>query len=121
MDLILEKSLTELKDAIAKDPRTQKLAALEAKLYEDPALLELVKKKDDLENEYNRILSYKDKDSEEAKTVEKALFEAKLTLDTYPLAKEYSAAFVELRDIYMQIDDIIFGPFRKKTLGTRIK
>lgn len=121
MDLILEKALTELKDAISKDNRQIKLVEIEKKLYEDPALLELVKKKDDLENEYNQILSYEDKNSDAAKNVEKALYEAKLALDTYPLAKEYSDAFVAMRDIYMQIDDIIFGPFRKKTLATRIK
>lgn len=121
MDLILEKSLTELKEAIESDPRSIRLAEIEKKLYEDPTLLELVKKKDDLENEYNQILSYQDKNSETAKKVEKALHEAKLELDLHPLAKEYSDAFIKMRDIYMQIDDIIFGAFRKKIMTVKVE
>lgn len=121
MDLVLQKSLEELKEALDKDPRVIALQELEKKLYEDPLLLELVKKKDDLERQYNSLLSYKDKDSEEAKTIEKALYEAKMEMDMYPLAKEYSDAFVKVRDIYMHIDDILFGQYRVKTLSSKVK
>lgn len=121
MDLVLEKALTELKEAIASDPRVKFLSEVEAKLYEDPALLELVKKKNDLEKEYGSLLSYEEREGEKAKQLEHALYEAKLELDNHPLAKEYSEAFIKVRDIYMQIDDIIFGPYRKKTLSTKVK
>lgn len=121
MNISLSKSLESLKAAIESDPRVIRLNELEKKLYEDPSLMELVKKKDDLEREYSEILSYKDKNSEEAMKVGKALHEAKAELDSYPLAKEYSEAFIEARDIYMQIDDIIFGPYRKKTLSSDAK
>lgn len=121
MELSLQKSLEELKDAIAKDPRVIALSELEKKLYEDASLLELVKKKDDIERQYNLVLSYKDKEDEEAKAIEKALYEVKLEIDTYPLAKEYSDAFVKVRDIYMQIDDIIFGKYRVRTLSSKVR
>ena len=107
MNISLSKSLESLKAAIENDPRVTRLNELEKKLYEDPSLMELVKKKDDLEREYSEI--------------GKALHEAKAELDSYPLAKEYSEAFIEVRDIYMQIDDIIFGPYRKKTLSSDAK
>ena len=118
---MLQKSLEELKKALDGDPRVIRLNELEKKLYDDSHLLELVKKKDDLERQYNSLLSYMDKDSEEAKAVEKALYEAKLEMDSHPLAKEYSEAFVEVRDIYMQIDDILFGQYRVKTLSSKVK
>ena len=118
---MLQKSLEELKKALDGDPRVIRLNELEKKLYDDSHLLELVKKKDDLERQYNSLLSYMDKDSQEAKVVEKALYEAKLEMDSYPLAKEYSEAFVEVRDIYMQIDDILFGQYRVKTLSSKVK
>ena len=121
MNISLSKSLDGLKAAIENDERIIRLNELEKKLYDDPALLELVKKKDDLEREYNTVLSYKDKDSEEAMKVGKALHEAKAELDSYPLAKEYSEAFIKVRDLYTQIDDIIFGPYRKKTLSSEAK
>ena len=76
---------------------------------------------DDLEREYSSILSYKDKNSEEAIKVAKALHEAKAEMDSYPLAKEYTEAFIKVRDLYMEIDDIIFGPYRKKTLSSEAK
>ncbi len=118
---MLQKCLEELKKALDSDPRTIRLNELEKKLYDDSHLLELAKKKDDLERQYNSLLSYMDKDSQEAKAVEKALYEAKLEMDSYPLAKEYSEAFVEVRDIYMQIDDILFGQYRVKTLSSKVK
>lgn len=121
MDLKLQKSLEELKKVLDNDPRIIRLNELEKKLYDDSHLLELVKKKDDLEREYNSLLSYKEKDSPEAKAVETALYEAKLEMDSYPLAKEYSEAFIEIRDIYMQIDDILFGQYRVKTLTSKVK
>jgi cell fate (sporulation/competence/biofilm development) regulator YmcA (YheA/YmcA/DUF963 family) len=121
MNISLSKSLDGLKSAIENDERIIRLNELEKKLYDDPSLLELVKKKDDLEREYNTVLSYKDKDSDEAKRVGKALHDAKMELDTYPLAKEYSEAYIAVRDLYMQIDDIIFGPYRKKTLSSKAK
>ena len=69
MELALQKSLEELKDALTNDPRIKTLSILEKRLYEDPALLEIVKKKDDIERQYNLVLSYKDKDDEEAKII----------------------------------------------------
>lgn len=121
MNISLSKSLDGLKSAIEQDERVIRLNELEKKLYEDPSLLELVKKKDDLEREYSSILSYKDKNSEEAMKVAKALHEAKAEMDSYPLAKEYTEAFIKVRDLYMEIDDIIFGPYRKKTLSSEAK
>ena len=121
MDLALEKSLLELKSALVNDPRAKRLASLEKKLCEDPTLLELVKRKDDIERQYDLLLSYEKKDSEKAKAIEKQLYEAKMDMDLHPLAKEYNEVFIEIRDLYMHIDDIIFGPFRKKTLSSKAK
>ena len=45
MNISLSKSLESLKAAIESDPRVTRLNELEKKLYEDPSLMELVKKK----------------------------------------------------------------------------
>ena len=121
MNISLSKSLEGLKAALSGDERIIKLGELEKKLYDDPSLLELVKRKDDLEREYNSLLTYKDRNSEEAIKVSKALHEAKEEMDSYPLAKEYTEAFIVVRDLFMEIDDIIFGPYRKKTISINTK
>ncbi len=115
------KSIASLGEAIKEDARVKRLNALENKLYEDPELIELVKKKNDLERDYESSLSYLSSSSDEARVKEKALYEAKLALDTYPLVKEYNEAYILVRDLYMQMDDIIFGKFRSKTLSSEVK
>ncbi len=115
------KCVDELSLALKEDSRVIRLNSLEEKLYEDPALIELVKKKDDLERDYESTLSYSSKDSPEALKKQKALYEAKLELDSYPLVKEYNEAYIAVRDLYMHIDDIIFGPYRSKTLTSEAK
>ena len=110
MNISLSKSLEGLKSALESDERIIRLNELEKKLYDD-----------DLEREYNSRLSYKDRGSEEVARAGKALHEAKAELDSYPLAKEYGEAYIAVRDLYMQIDDILFGPYRKKTLSCNSK
>ena len=84
-------------------------------------LIELSQKKDRLEREYETVLSYAKEDSLETKAYEKALYEAKLALDSHPLVQEYNSLYVPIRDLYMQMDDILFGPFRSKTLSHEAK
>lgn len=121
MEEEIYESLNQLRDALNNDERIKKLNGLEEMMYQNEEVIELTKKKNALEDQYGLVLSYSDMNSEEAKKVQKALFEAKLQLDSHPLVKEYNACFIEVRDLYMQIDDIIFGPFRKKTLSSEAK
>lgn len=121
MEQEIYESLLELKKALSEDERIIKLNELEEKLYEDAHVIELAKRKNDIENQYEDVLSYKDRNSPEAKALQKALYEAKLELDNYPAVKEYNSLYIEVRDIYMQIDNIIFGPFRNKTLTSEAK
>lgn len=114
-------AVRELKNALMDDSRIKRLNDIEEKLYADEEVIKATTKKNDLENQYSHILSYKDKDSEEAKLIQKALYQAKLELDSLPLVKEYNSLFIEVRDLYMAIDDILFAPFRSKTLSSEAK
>ena len=115
------KSAESLAKALKEDPRILRLNQLEEELSNDPQVIELSRKKDALEREYETTLSYAKEGSKEAKAYEKALYEAKLALDSYPLVQEYNSLYVPVRDLYMQIDDILFGPFRSKTLSHEAK
>lgn len=114
-------SVESLAKALKEDPRILRLNQLEEELSSNPEVIELSKRKDALEREYETTLSYAEEDSPEAKLREKALYEAKLALDSHPLVQEYNALYVPIRDLYMQIDDILFGPFRSKTLSHEAK
>lgn len=84
---------------------------------EDPVVLELSKKKDAAENAYSDCLSYHKETDPEAISLQKGLYLAKKTLDENPLVERYNAAYIVVRDLYLQIDDILYGPFRRKSLN----
>ena len=115
------KSVESLAKALKEDPRILRLNQLEEELSSNPEVIELSQKKDRLEREYETVLSYAKEDSLEAKAYEKALYEAKLALDSHPLVQEYNSLYVPIRDLYIQMDDILFGPFRSKTLSHEAK
>lgn len=117
MEENLIKSLNELKDALTNDPRVIALNEAEQSLYADPALIELIKKKNAAEEDYQLALRIYGEKDEKTKEKEKALYIAKLQMDENETAKNYSELYIVVRDLYMQIDDVIFSPFRKKTIG----
>lgn len=116
MEKFIEDGLDELRKAIADDPRVKKLDALEKRLNESPEVFLLAKKKEAAESQYSLSLSLYNKGSKELEAAEHSLYEAKLALDSVPLSKEYTEAFIAVSSFYRQIDDIIFSPFRKKIL-----
>ena len=112
MNALTENKLLELKEAIAADPRVKALEGLEKKLSQDEEVLSLSKAKDEAERKYNEVLRVFAAESSKAKEAQKALFAAKLALDEHPLVKEYNAAFVAVKDLYLMMDDILFSSFR---------
>ncbi len=110
------KELQTLKASIDNDERLLRLSELEAKLAEDEEVKRLSKRLKKEEEAYSFALSTYGKNSEETKKAQLALFEAKKELDSLPLVKEYNEAYIAVRDLYMQIDDIIFSPFRRRVL-----
>jgi cell fate (sporulation/competence/biofilm development) regulator YlbF (YheA/YmcA/DUF963 family) len=121
MEKELLNDLTSLKEALHADPRVQKLDDLEKKIAADPQVKELSKALDDYEKQYEDLLVYKKETDPEAIAAQKTLYAAKEKMDAYPLVKEYNEAYTVVRDLYMQIDDILFSPFRKKSLTWEAK
>jgi hypothetical protein len=117
MEKELEESLLILANALKSDPRVVKLDQLEKRLMVDPAVLELSKHKDAAEQAYSLVLSYANEKSPEALAAQKQLYLAKKALDENPLVREYNAAYIVVRDLYMALDDILYAPFRKKSLA----
>lgn len=100
-----------LKELLEKDPRIMKLNELEKKMDEDEEVMALAYKKDMVAVNYSDVLNHFKEDSNEAQKALKELHEAKLNLDNHPLVKEYMKAYVEVRDLYNQINKILFANF----------
>jgi len=116
MENELSLALGQLSEALKSDPRVLALNAAEAALYANPEVIELAKKKDAAEQAYEDCLTYHREKDPEALALQRRLYQAKLALDGHPLSQAYNAAYIPVRDLYMKIDDIIYAPFRKKSL-----
>ncbi len=100
-----------LKELLEKDPRIMKLNELEKKMDEDEEVMALAYKKDMAAVKYSDALNHYKKDSKEAEEALKKLHQAKLELDNHPLVKEYLRAFKQVRELYDEINEILFKSF----------
>ena len=99
----------ELKELLANDERIKKLNSLEEKMNNDNEVLSLAYQKDMACLKYSDALNHYAKDSEEVKVFQKELHEKKLALDTNETVSEYLKAYSAVRDLYFEMNDILFS------------
>lgn len=116
MEKFIEDSLKELHQALNSDSRVVELDSLEKELSSDKTLFDLSKRLQLAEEDYSFVCSSFPDDKKKISESQKKLHLAKLALDEEPLAKKYNEAYKKVSYLYMEIDDIIFAPFRGKTL-----
>ena len=103
-----------LKQEIEKDENVLKVQELDKKMNNDKEVMKLSYRKDCALSEYEDALKHFGSDSEEVRKAQKALYEAKLALDSHPLVKEYNQYFAKVRLLYKKVNDMIFGEFSEK-------
>lgn len=104
----------DLKNEMTNDPRFIRLDELEKKMNDDEEVIRLAMKKDKLNEEYNDLSRfYKDDDPVLVKK-RRELVSAKEELDSHPLVKEYLEAYSVVRDLLIEVDNILFGDFKGK-------
>ena len=108
-DIYLKAS--ELKEKLDSDPRVVLLNKLEKEMNENEEVMALAYQKDMAAINYSDVLNHFSEDSAEAQDALKKLHEAKLNLDNHPLVKEYLKAYIEVRDLYNEINGILFSDF----------
>ena len=101
----------QLKENLANEPRVIRLLELEKKMNENEEVMALAYKKDMAAVNYSDVLNHFSEDSEEAKKALKELHEAKLNLDQHPLVREYLNTYKEVRELYDEINEILFSNF----------
>ena len=99
----------ELKDLLDNDERIIRLNKLENELNNNEEVMALSYQKDLAVSSYSDALNHFANDSEEIKKYQHELFLKKEALDNHPLVKSYLKAYSEVRDLYFQINEILFN------------
>ena len=99
----------ELKDLLSNDERICLLNSLEEKMNNDHEVISLAYQKDMACLKYSDALNHYSEDSKEVKDAQRELYEKKLSLDNNEIVRNYLKAFSDVRDLYREINDILFG------------
>ena len=99
----------ELKDLLDNDERIIRLNKLENELNNNEEVMALSYQKDLAVSSYSDALNHFANNSEEIKKYQHELFLKKEALDNHPLVKSYLKAYSEVRDLYFQINEILFN------------
>ena len=103
---------SELNDELRKDPRVIQLEELDKQLNDSFEVYNLSKQKDIALEEYvsNKDL-YGEKHEITLNSLKK-LQDAKVKLNTHPLVERYLKVYSEVRDLYLQINNILLDDFK---------
>lgn len=99
----------ELKDLLTSDERIILLNKLEAQMNENEEVMALAYQKDLAVSSYNDALNHFGENSKEAKDAHHQLYLKKNELDNHPLVRDYLKAYSAVRDLYFNINDILFS------------
>ena len=109
----------ELKDLLTNDQRIIRLNELEKKMNASEEVMALAYQKDVAVSEYSDALNHFARDSEEVKKAQHNLHLKKEALDNHPLVKDYLKAYSEVRDLYYQLNDILFSNLNLNMKGCK--
>ena len=89
----------ELKELLEQDQRIKDLNEKEEKMKNSEEVKALVNKKEEAVSLY----------ASNAERGQKALHQSKLELDNHPLVRAYLDAYSKVRDLYFEMNDILFS------------
>ena len=98
--------------SLLNDQRVKNLAMLEEELDNSYEVYVLSQKKDEALNNYLNIKEIYLNDNEQTKDALAKLVKAKEDLSHQTLVKKYLSIYNEVRDLYMEIDQILFSDFK---------
>lgn len=105
--------LTEkLKNAMENDPRFLRLKEIEEKMNDDESVMRLAYHKDIENDKYNDLLKIYDENHPLVKQAQKALYDANQELNNHPVVKSYMAAYLEVKMVLHQVNNILFADFK---------
>ena len=99
----------ELKDLLSQDERVVLLDKLEKEMNTNEEVMALAYQKDLAINNLSDAINHFGENSEEAKNAQHELFLKKEALDNHPLVRQYLKAYQEVRELYFNLNDILFS------------
>ena len=111
MNETIVKATYALKNDLNNDERIILLNELENKLNSNEEVMALSYAKDVAADKYNEMVRLFKDGSEEASLALKQLSIAKANLDNHPLVREYVKAYQKVRELYNEINGILYSSF----------
>lgn len=102
----------ELKAAMDNDPRFLRLKEIEERMNNDESVMKLAYQKDMKNDRYNDLLKIYDENHPLVKQAQKELYEANQELNNHMLVKSYMAAYLEVKMVLHQVNNILFSDFK---------
>lgn len=109
----------ELKELLANDERVILLDKLEKEMDNNEEVMALAYQKDMALSKYNDALNHFANDSEEVKKAQHELHLKKEALDNHPLVRDYLNAYSKVRDLYFELNDILFSNLNSNLKGCK--
>ena len=109
----------ELKELLANDERVILLDKLEKEMDNNEEVMALAYQKDMALSKYNDALNHFASDSEEVKKAQHELHLKKEALDNHPLVRDYLNAYSKVRDLYFELNDILFSNLNSNLKGCK--
>jgi cell fate (sporulation/competence/biofilm development) regulator YlbF (YheA/YmcA/DUF963 family) len=104
----------ELKELLSQDERVVLLNKLEKEMNDNEEVMALAYQKDLAISNLSDAINHFGENSEEAKKAQHELFLKKEALDNHPLVRDYLKAYQEVRELYFNLNDILFSNLRLK-------
>ena len=99
----------ELKDLLSQNERVVLLDKLEKEMNANEEVMALAYQKDLAINNLSDAINHFGENSKEAKSAQHELFLKKEALDNHPLVRQYLKAYQEVRELYFNLNDILFS------------
>lgn len=111
MDEKILKLSNELKETLLHDSRVVELVAIEKEMENDVEAEKLSYQMDRAASEYSDMIKIFGRDSKEALSSQKKLYEVKKKLDSLPVVRKYLEKYKEVRTLYVDINAVLFDDF----------
>jgi len=117
MEKAILDALESLKLALESDHRRLLLEEREKAALRSTEVLALKKALDERKEAYDKIRSLDRPESNLLEQAQKDLYQAKLAFDSHPLVASYLSAYRAFKEVEREVDDIVFGPYRKRIIN----
>ncbi len=105
--------LLDLAKAIEHDPRVLRLRQDEAELSADEGVAPLLEEAKKRREDYLVLRLELGENDEKTVDAKRAFYQAKLHLDENQASAQYRHSYASVSDLYREIDEIIFAPYRR--------